>query len=100
MGDAAGELAHRLHLLRLGELRLEPLLFGQIDDMADRSGNDAALIFEPSEADRGDGLVAAANLHLDTARQPVRKPEIGETAQDGIARFGREKLGNLPSFET
>ena len=31
--DAAGELAHRLHLLRLRELRFEALLLGGVDEM-------------------------------------------------------------------
>ena len=35
--DAAGELAHRLHLLGLRELDLEVLLLGRIDEMEDEA---------------------------------------------------------------
>jgi hypothetical protein len=34
--DAARELADRLHLLRLRELRLERLLLGRVDEIKDR----------------------------------------------------------------
>ena len=35
--DAAGELADRLHLLRLRELGLEVLLLGRVDEMQDQA---------------------------------------------------------------
>ena len=38
VGDAAGQLADRLHLLALGELGLQALLLGQIDEVEDHSG--------------------------------------------------------------
>ncbi len=38
MRHAAGELAHRLHLLRLGELRLQALLLGGVDEVQDEPG--------------------------------------------------------------
>ena len=38
MGDAAGELADRLHLLALRELGFQALLLGQIDEVEDHSG--------------------------------------------------------------
>ena len=40
--DAAGQLADRLHLVRLGELRLHLLLLGDVDQIGDRSGRRGA----------------------------------------------------------
>ena len=38
VGDAAGELADRLHLLRLRELGLQALLLGHVDEVQDHCG--------------------------------------------------------------
>src|SRR5438093_7939336 len=100
MGDAPGKLTHSLHLLRLGELGLQPLLFGKVDDVADRAGKDATFVLKPREADRGHSLIAATDLYLDPGGRPIRKLEIREAAEDRIARLRSEQLGDLASFET
>ena len=66
---AAGELAHRLHLLRLGELRLEALLLGGVDEVQDEP--DLARIAaaaEPADEDRGAPVARAVNLETRSAR--------------------------------
>ncbi len=62
MGDAAGQLAHRLHFLRLGELRLEIAVFRGIDEVNDQPGNLAVL---EGRADEQLGDQVAPSLQRD-----------------------------------
>src|SRR3546814_1398096 len=59
VGDAAGELADRLHLLRLDELALEVLLLGRIDEMDDEAGQGAVAALGAVHEERADRPLVA-----------------------------------------
>ena len=44
VGDAAGQLSHRLHFLRLGEFDFEVFLFGSVDQIDDETGRRFAAV--------------------------------------------------------
>ena len=73
---AAGEAADRLHALRVLQLRLEPLVLGDVV----REGDDAGAPVALDELERVDGVegapVARAHAHLELA---------GEARGDGVA---------------
>ena len=80
VGDAAGERAHRLHLLRLPELRLEPLagLFGpaplgDVDGGADVAGEGAAGVDARDAVRRHPAILAvgAARAGIDLEGLPL-----------------------------
>jgi hypothetical protein len=67
--DAAGQLADRLHLLRLGELDFEVLLLGDVDEMQHQAAVAALDAVEPAE-EHDAGLVA----------RPLRRTSTGPAA--------------------
>src|SRR5215472_16310079 len=78
MRDPARELADRLHLLRLGELRLEALLLADIDEMQHQAALMALEPIEPAE-EQHTGLVARAlDADLDRARRGAALGGPGE----------------------
>ncbi len=78
---AAGELAHRLHLLRLGELRLEALLIGGVDEMQDEAG-----IARAEAADEHGGAAGARTAQPDLDRRRGRAPFAGVVEACGDER--------------
>ena len=71
--DAAGELADRLHLLRLGELHLEVLLLGDVDEMQDQPAVAAARgSVEPARG-RPPRLLSRAALEAHLDRPGMRR---------------------------
>ncbi len=48
MRDAAGELSHRLHLLRLREVGFQRALFGRLQQVNDRDFRIARILVQPT----------------------------------------------------
>ncbi len=65
---AAGELAHRLHLLGLGELGLQVLLLRRVDEVQDEAGLVVLLPVEAAQVDVGGALARALEADADRPR--------------------------------
>ena len=79
MGNAAGEVAHRLHARGLGELRLQAPPLGDVE-----GGDQAGLV--PQEADVVGG-------YLDLQERPVVAPQPPQAGRpEGVARLGDVRL--------
>ena len=85
VGDAAGELADRLHLLRLPQLLLELLLLGDVEEEALVADDRAVLV-----ADR-DRLVE----HPDDASVARDEPELAARGNALLARLAGERCDSL-----
>ena len=85
MGDPAGELADRLHLLRLAQLLLELLLLGDVEQEA-LVAEDRAL-----RVAHRDRLVE----HPDDAAVARDEPELAARRNALLARFAGERLHAL-----
>ena len=93
VGDAAGELAHRLDLLRMGELQLEPLLLGGVDQEGAQAGRLAAGLVAPRGRQDGDAPGAAGELDIERRRRRgvgggARQLVVGGGAVDGMDQLG------------
>ena len=68
MRNAARELADRLHLLRLGELRFEALLLADIDEVQHQAAVIAFPLTEPRQEDNAGPVTQALEPHLNRTR--------------------------------
>ena len=91
MRHAAGELADRLHLLRLGELRLDLLLLGGVDEMQDE-----AALAVAAHRQRGGFPVPKAQLDRPRGQRAVGR--LGELGRDlgalGIGQEAHQRLAD------
>jgi hypothetical protein len=81
VGDAAGELADRLHLLRLGELHLELLALGDVDEVGDPAGALARRLLAPRYIECG------AALALLALEPHVERRALLAAGDDGVEPF-------------
>ena len=97
VGDAAGQRADRLHLLRLGELLLERLRLGHVDHVEDRALAGAAAAGERRHVDLARQLLAlGADRDVERrrcwpclrGRPPVRRRPCGRS-RDRTCRAAR-----------
>jgi hypothetical protein len=65
VGDAAGQLPHRLHLLRLGELGLQVLAFGRIQGVDDDPRRAARAILAAAQMQLDDRIVVGRQMGLE-----------------------------------
>ena len=57
--DSAGELTDRLHLLRLAQLRLHPLLASDVLDQREQQARPAVKLAQLRQAEMGQAIAAA-----------------------------------------
>jgi len=101
VGDTAGQLADRLHLLGLGELQLEVLLLGGVDEMQDDPGLGAVDGVETAGRKRGGGVAHGSDADIERRRitgmlehlrdQPVDRVAVGviDDVAERLPRSGR-----------
>ena len=85
--DAAGQLADRLHLLRLGELELQVLLFRGVDKVGDKAAGFSGPIRHTGHEHRADGIARASETDLERCLGSARFVLIpsGELRADRLA---------------
>ena len=64
MRDAAGQLAYRLHLLRLRQLGFQRFLLGVVDDQKHQAGRAFEIVLQPAGENRGHRLAGPLDTHL------------------------------------
>ena len=97
VGDAAGELADRLHLLALRELLLERALLGDVEGVDDHRVAAVGAVLDGVDVEAGAPLALAGDRHVDRrddAGPPRRRIERrGDRRAVGL----RDEIDQLPA---
>ena len=93
--DPAGELAHRLHLLRLGELRFERALLGGLDRVDDRRLAVAlVLVDRATRRSAPSGCPRRRAPHRPARCRPARRPPWRSPPPAGRGRARQRRRGS------